>query len=133
MNVITGGIEQYRINDIINKNYKEKMNSFGGKFKVEVTHFVNPYKFFIKLEDSPHFFEKQLNNLITAEATKLMEQYSNGYSPKTNEYVIIYNAPAKTWNRAICEHVVRINKYIENEFILWNIDNGYLNNFIHRM
>lgn len=93
-------------------------------FRVKITHFTNPYKFYIKLEDSSQVFEENFSDFLERKALEVASQCPNGYAPKRNEHVIVFILQSNKWIRAICEHVLRTSKHFEDEYILWDLENG---------
>lgn len=94
------------------------------KYLINITRYINPHKFFFKLEYNLSEMEKNIENMLSIYGTSVMQNgYHAGYAPKINEIVAVFMQPWTKWIRAKCDFIAEFVSS-EPEFILWSMDDG---------
>lgn len=93
------------------------------RFLIKITRYINPHKFFFKLEYNLSQFEKNIEDILTIYGTKHRRHGYKGYAPKVDEIVVVFMQPWNKWIRAKCDYIAEFAQS-DSKFILWSLDDG---------
>lgn len=117
-------IEQEEKKNTIEKSLVRKMDAEAKpKFLIKITRYLNPHKFFFKLEYNLSKFEKDIEDILTIYGTSHRQHGYKGYTPCVDEIVVVFMQPWNKWIRAKCDYIAQFVSS-EPKFILWSMDDG---------
>lgn len=100
------------------------------KFLIKITRYINPHKFFFKLEYNLSEFERNIENILTIYGTSSRHNGYKGYAPSVGEIVVVFMQPWNKWIRAKCDYIAEF-ELSEPKFILWAMDDGWVRSSAH--
>lgn len=100
-------------------NLKKKMN----KFPIKITHYINPHKFYFKLEYGFSEQNSELTKRLEEYALHKCGQYLTGYKPSIGEIILVFVQPWNKWVRANVDSIATFQNDAM-KFILWALDDG---------
>lgn len=92
------------------------------KFLINITRYINPHKFFFKLDNCSES-QNNIEEVLAIYGTSHRQHGYKGYVPSIDEIVVVYMQPWNKWIRAKCDYIAEFAS-LEQKFILWSLDDG---------
>lgn len=94
------------------------------KFAVKITRYINPHKFFFKLDRKLSEFEQSISEILATHCEPYRRIASwTGYEPRIGETVIVFMQPWNKYVRAKCDFIAEF-VLAEPTYTLWALDDG---------